>query len=396
MNNHKWPLMNNAITFLDKMKMISFIISTNKFTNGPKVKQFEKEWSEWLGCKASLFVSSGSTANYLLISAIKEKYKLNDNDKVLVPSCTWMTSVAPIFQNNLKPIFIDISLEDYCINLDDLKLVKKNHPDIKLVFTTHLLGFHSNIDKIKEIFPNALIAEDCCEAHGVRDSNNNKISPHSIGSTFSFYFGHHMTTIEGGFVSTNDLELYDLMKMKRSHGLAREASFETYEKYKSEYPNIVPTFLFVTDGYNFRNNEISAVLGIQQLKRLDKIINKRNSNYKKFHSIISRFEDLLYIPKQDDKMSSFTLPFVCRNVKIYNSLLHKFQKYGIEFRPLVAGNLLKQPFLKNYNFGYYKSNYNADIVHNLGLYIGNSQFVNNKKIVEIENILKEVKNDVEN
>jgi CDP-6-deoxy-D-xylo-4-hexulose-3-dehydrase len=212
-----WRLMDNAITLHQKIKLASFVLTSNKFTNGPKVRQFENVWSKWVGAKHSLFVSSGSTANSLLIAAIKEKYQLNDGDKVLVPACTWMTSVAPIFQNNLTPIFVDISLEDYCINLDDLELVKSQHPDIKLIFTTHLLGFHSDVAELRNVFPHAIVAEDCCEAHGVTDEFNNKMNPLSVGATFSFYFGHHITTIEGGFISTNDTDLYELMRIKRSH-----------------------------------------------------------------------------------------------------------------------------------------------------------------------------------
>ena len=396
MKKTSWLLMNNAITFRQKVKLALFVLSTNKFTNGPKVREFEALWSKWVGSKHSLFVSSGSTANSLLIAAIKEKYNLNDGDKVLVPSCTWMTSVAPIFQNKLTPIFVDISLDDYCINIDDLEKIKQIHPDIKLVFTTHLLGFHSDIEKIREIFPDALVAEDCCEAHGVTDKHGNRMNPNSLGATFSFYFGHHITTIEGGFISTNDSDLYDLMRMKRSHGLAREASPETYKKYQEIYPDIIPTFLFVTDGYNFRNNELSAVLGMEQLKKLDWIINVRNRNYVDYNNLIKQYPDLFYIPKCETNMSSFTLPFVCKNKRVYELLIEKFKEHQIEYRPLVAGNLLRQPFLKNYKFEYEKDVFNADIIHEFGMYIGNSQFVGKRHIKVLEKILLEVNENAKN
>ena len=120
------------------------MLTSDKYTNGPKVVEFEKAWSKLIGAKYSLFVSSGSTANTLLIASLKEFYGLKDKDKVLVPACTWVTSVSPIFQNNLTPVFCDISLDDYCIDIDDLEKIKKEHPDIKMVFTTHLLGYHSN------------------------------------------------------------------------------------------------------------------------------------------------------------------------------------------------------------------------------------------------------------
>ena len=396
MKKTPWLLMNNAITFRQKVKLALFVLSTNKFTNGPKVREFENLWSKWVGSKHSLFVSSGSTANSLLIAAIKERFNLNDGDKVLVPSCTWMTSVAPIFQNKLTPVFIDISLDDYCINIEDLTKIKEIHPDIKLIFTTHLLGFHSDIEKMREVFPDALVAEDCCEAHGVTDKNGNRMNPNSLGATFSFYFGHHITTIEGGFISTNDSKLYDLMRMKRSHGLAREASPETYKHYQELYPDIIPTFLFVTDGYNFRNNELSAVLGIEQLKKLNWIIETRNNNYKGYHNLIKKYPDLFYVPICETNMSSFTLPFVCKNKTVYDLLINKFKENQIEYRPLVAGNLLRQPFLKNYKFEYEKEVFNADIIHELGMYIGNSQFVGKKHIQILEKILLEVKENVKN
>ncbi len=390
MGKLSWRLMDNAITFQQKLKLATFVLTSNKFTNGPKVREFESVWSKWVGAKHSLFVSSGSTANSLLIAAIKEKFGLNDGDKVLVPACTWMTSVAPIFQNNLTPIFVDISLEDYCVNIDDLDLVKSQHPDIKLIFTTHLLGFHSDVAALCDAFPDAIVAEDCCEAHGVTDEYNNKMNPLSVGATFSFYFGHHITTIEGGFISTNDTELYELMRMKRSHGLAREASSETYKKYQELYPDIIPTFLFVTDGYNFRNDELSAVLGLEQIKNLDRFIGIRNNNYKQYHQIISKYQDLFYVAKCENTMSSFTLPFVCKNKKIYNALIKEFQANNIEYRPLVAGNLLRQPFLKNYSFGYHKDVYNADIIHEYGMYVGNSQFIGKKHIDLLQEILQKV------
>ena len=384
-----WPLMENAITFADKLKMASFCLTSDKFTNGPKVREFEEAWSKWVGSKYSLYVSSGSTANFLLIAALKEYAGLKDNDKVLVPSCTWMTSVAPIIQNGLQPIFMDVSLEDYCIDTNDLETIQYLFPDIKLIFTTHLLGFHSNVEKLQAAFPNAVVLEDCCEAHGVKDQYGNRSGSNSLGATFSFYYGHHITTIEGGFISTNDYEFYTLMRMKRSHGLAREAGQESFDIFKSIYPDIVPSFLFVTDGYNFRNTEIGAVLGLEQLKRLDKNIDIRNNNYKEYYDILCTRPDLFHVPScKLDQMSSFALPFVCKSKEIYNILIQMFKENKIEYRPVVAGNLLKQPFLSAYRFRYHKKKYNVDIIHDLGLYVGNSHSVNKKHLKVLRQIVE--------
>lgn len=382
-----WALMKDTISFSDKLKLIHFILTSNRFTNGPKVVEFEKKWSAWLGVKHSLFVSSGSTANFLLIAAIKELYNLQNGDKVLLPACTWVTSVAPIIQLGLTPIFCDISLSNYCIDEKDLESIKEKHPDIKLVFTTHLLGFHSNIDQIQKIFPDAIVAEDCCESHGVLNQDNQRTSKSSQAMTFSFYYGHHMTTIEGGMISTNNSELYELMRMKRSHGFAREASKEKFNYYKDKYDSILPSFLFVTDGYNFRNTELSAVLGISQLKRLDSFIQKRKINYKKYLDLISKYPDKFHIPEDYPGISSFSLPFICKNAETFEVLKKQFDLHKIEYRPIVGGNLLNQPFLKDYSFGYEKTNYNVDLLQEFGLYVGNSQYVGDKEFEVLEKIL---------
>ena len=382
-----WALMKDTISFSDKLKLIHFILTSNRFTNGPKVAEFEKKWSAWLGVKHSLFVSSGSTANFLLIAAIKELYNLQNGDKVLLPACTWVTSVAPIIQLGLTPIFCDISLSNYCIDEKDLESIKEKHPDIKLVFTTHLLGFHSNIDQIQKIFPDAIVAEDCCESHGVLNQDNQRTSKSSQAMTFSFYYGHHMTTIEGGMISTNNSELYELMRMKRSHGFAREASKEKFNYYKDKYDSILPSFLFVTDGYNFRNTELSAVLGISQLKRLDSFIQKRKTNYKKYLNLISKYPDKFHIPEDYPGISSFSLPFICKNLETFEILKKQFDLHKIEYRPIVGGNLLNQPFLKDYSFGYEKTNYNVDLLQEFGLYVGNSQYVGDKEFEVLEKIL---------
>jgi CDP-6-deoxy-D-xylo-4-hexulose-3-dehydrase len=204
--------MGETITFGDRLKLAHFVLTTKKFTSGEKLKSFEHEWSQWLGAKHSLYVSSGSTANFLLVAAIKELHGLKEGDKVLLPACTWVTNVGPILQLGLQPVFCDINLQNFSFDLEDAKKISKKHKDIKLIFVTHLLGFSADNEKLKEIFPNALIIDDTCESHGCTDSAGNKRGSDSLGATFSFYFGHHMSTVEGGMISTNNTELYDLCK----------------------------------------------------------------------------------------------------------------------------------------------------------------------------------------
>lgn len=361
--------MKSTINWKDKYELIKFIAFSDRFTNGPKVREFEEVWSRWLGSKYSLYVSSGSTANFLLVASVKELYKIPDGSKVLVPACTWVTNVSPILQLNLEPVFCDISLDHFSFDTEKLP----RDEDIRMVFVTHLLGLDAPMEKLKEAYPNAIFLEDICESHGVEGPlGARRGADSSMASTFSFYYGHHMTTIEGGMISTNNKELYELMRLKRSHGLAREMSPTEFNKAKQEYPDIDPRFLFMSDGYNFRNTELGAVLGLSQLKRLDDSIVIRRRNYAYFVQELAKFSDHVYIPDPSPRNSNFVFPIVSRTPDLMKRIKEAFNVRGIENRPIVAGNLLRQPFLKNCA----KVDLpNADILNDNGVYVGNNQFV---------------------
>jgi len=382
-----WPLIEDAITLKDRLKMALFVLRSSRLTNGPKVKEFEKVWSEWLGVKHSLYVSSGSTANTLLVSSVKELYGLNDGDKVLVPACTWMTNIAPVIQAGLQPIFCDVNLNNFSFDVDELKYVAEQHPDIKAVFVTHLIGLSSNVEAVREIFPNALILEDICESHGVKGPDGKKRGVDSVGSTFSFYFGHHMTTIEGGVVCTNNTELYEVMRMKRSHGMAREASPQVFQQYANQNPDIDPAFLFVTEGYNLRNHEVCAVLGLSQIKRLDKNIEIRKNNYKYWLDKVSQTKDTYYLPEYQEGNSSFCFPIISKDPNRNQIIKNECKANGIEYRPIISGNILMHPAFRKYQLCTSKEYSNASILHKNGMYVGNSQFVNNQKIDRLLSIM---------
>lgn len=382
----RWPLMGETITFGDRLKMAYFALTAKQFTNGEKVKQFESEWNTWLGSHYSLYVSSGSTANLLLVDSVKELYGLKNGDKVLVPACTWVTNIAPIIQSGLKPIFCDINLQNFSFDLMQAREIAKQH-DIKLIFVTHLLGFSGQNEELSKLFPEALIIDDVCESHGCLDPHGAKRGSKSLGATFSFYFGHHMSTIEGGMVSTNNEDLYDLMKMKRSHGFARESI--RFDQHANKYPDIDKQFLFMTNGYNLRNHEICAVLGSSQLKRLDTMVTIRRRNYFKFVKILETYSDLFYTIEHDPSNSSFCFPFICKSKKIMELMKVSFVKNKIEYRPVVSGNLLSQPFLKGYAIQG-KGPFNVDLVHKQGVYIGNNHFVTNADMKFLENVVGEI------
>ena len=374
-----WPLMQTAITDADKKAMIDFIQSSDRYTCGNMVKQFEDAWSEWLGCKYSLYVTSGSTANLLLMAAVKELYDIPNGSKVLVPACTWVTNVAPVFQVGLEPVFCDVDLERYSFDINSLP-----NEDIKIVFVTHLLGLNAPLEKLKERYPNAIFLEDICESHGVKGPDGKKRGSSGTGSTFSFYYGHHMTTIEGGIISTDNELLYELMKIKRSHGMARLLSPKYYEEAINKHPKIDPSFLFLTDGYNFRNTELNAVLGIEQLKRLDENIETRRDNFRCFMEHLD--PELFYIPFDDPGNSSFAFPFICKKPEDTPKLKAIFAELGVEYRPIVSGNLLLHPFLEKWKDSVDVPN--ANLLNDNGVYIGNNHFVTKDMMVKVFETIK--------
>jgi CDP-6-deoxy-D-xylo-4-hexulose-3-dehydrase len=388
MNNIKWPLMKNAITLSDRLHLSYFLLTSDRYTNGPKVREFEAKWAEWVGSKYALMVSSGSTANYLLLAAVKEKYGLKNGDKVLVPACTWVTNISPVMQLGLKPIFCDVNLVNYSFDLDHMTQIKQKHPDIKMIFVTHLLGYSAENEAYQSLFPDAIILDDVCESHGCRGPNGTRRGGEGLGGTFSFYFGHHMTTVEGGMVNTNDQDLYELMRMKRSHGLARESG--NLKKYADQYPDIHPQFLFMTDGYNFRSSDINAVIGLRQLPRLDSMVEHRKENFLRFTEIIAQHYDKFHPVIYQEGNSNFAFPFICRTPQIAANMKAAFDKNGVEHRPIVGGNLLRQPFLKGHKFGVPRKDSNVDLLNDNGVYIGNSHFVARSDVEWLDLIMREI------
>ena len=378
-----WKLQENVLSKGDIEVLVDFIRNTKRFTQFEKVKEFEQKYSQWLGIKYSVFVNSGSSANLLLINALKELYNCKLNDEIIVPAVTWVTNISPIMQNGLNPVFVDINLKNLSFDYD--KLESAISSKTKAIFVTHLIGFPADINRIKEIIGDReiLILEDCCESHGAT-IDGVKIGNFGIGSTFSFYWGHHLTSVEGGMICTNNEELYKLLLLKRSHGLARELPAKYHKEFREKYPDIDFNFLFLTDGYNVRNTEFNAVLGLHQLKKLDQFIKIRNDNYVKFLKLLNPIKDKLHL--QNIKgISSFCLPFIFKSDKYKIKLQKKLEENKIESRPIIGGNLLRQPCFKKY--GDYRDFKNTEIIHNNGFYIGNNQFVNNERLDVLDNMI---------
>ena len=381
-----WRLQENSIAKSDKDKLADFINSTDRFTQFTMVKLFEKGLSKWQGRKHSVFVNSGSSADLIMLDGVKEYYNIPDNSEVIVPAVTWATNITSVIQAKLKPVFVDINLEDLSFHYDSIE--KSISAKTRIILITHLIGLPADIAKIKSIAEkhNLIILEDCCESQGAVFEGK-KIGNHGIASTFSFYWGHHMTTIEGGAVCTDIEGLNDLFILKRSHGLARELDMSKHDIYKKQYADIDFNFLFLTHGYNFRNTELNAVIGIEQLKHLDHYIAIRNKNHEEFIKILELIKEKIYMCYPGG-LSSFCFPFIFKDKNDKGLLQAKFFDKQIETRPIISGNLLRQPCFKAY--GNYSDFINADILHQNGFYIGNNQFVDGERMNKLKSIIKEI------
>jgi CDP-6-deoxy-D-xylo-4-hexulose-3-dehydrase len=371
-----WKLQENVVNDSDLDLLVSFIKETKRFTQFTKVAEFEKVFGKWQGCRYCVFVNSGSSANLLLINSAKEYFGWENGDEVIVPAVTWPTTVTPVMQCGLTPVFVDANLFD--LSLDYEKVGSRITSKTRAIFVAHLLGFPSNIARLQEIISgrDIIILEDCCESQGAI-VNGTKVGNLGVAGTLSFYWGHHMTTVEGGMMCTNNEDLYKLFLLKRSHGLAREIPPENHAALKKAHKDIDFNFLFLTDGFNMRNTEFSAVLGLAQIARIDDFIRQRNNNYEVFIKICKGYLDdliLLEVPG----ISSFVLPFLFKSAKRKETFQEIIRAAGIESRPLISGNLLRQPFLSKY---YNASDYpNADFIHTNAFYIGNNQFVNGQRL----------------
>ena len=277
-NKFNWGLINDNISQTDKLAMIEFISQPNvRFTNGQRVKEFEKEWSAWLGVKHTAFVNSGASANYIMMSIVKEMRGLGE---VIVPPIGWVSDISPAVNLGFTPVFVDVDKETLGMSFEKIKLATTENT--KAIVLVHALGFNAISEELVNFAKerNILLIEDCCESHGAV-YNDKKIGTYGDMSNFSFYFGHHITTIEGGVVCTNNSEIYELSKLFRSHGMTREASQGLQDKYKEEYPDLNPLFTFAVPGYNMRGTELNAVLGLEQMNRIDYNIEKRVENLEK-------------------------------------------------------------------------------------------------------------------
>ncbi|MBI4430178.1 MAG: aminotransferase class I/II-fold pyridoxal phosphate-dependent enzyme [Candidatus Omnitrophica bacterium] len=363
--------MQNNISASDLDAAVKFLKTNPVLTQSENVGAFEREWSKWLGVKYSVMVNSGSSANLVTMAALREIFGTGE---IIVPPLTWVSDIASVIQCGFKPVFADINPRT--LGLDESEVLEKITKRTKAVFLTHILGYNALsqklLDGIKKA--NVLLIEDACESHGAA-FRGKKVGSFGHASNFSFYYAHHLTTIEGGMVSTNDRKIYETVRMLRSHGLVREsASDKLKSSYRKKFPDLNPEFIFAFPAYNVRSAEINAVIGRSHLKRLDGEIKKRNRNLRFFltHLDVSRYRTDFAL----DGASNYAFTLVLRepDPQFSRKVTAALDRCSVEYRRGTSGggNQLRQPYLRRLlGNREHKKFPNTEHIHFYGFYIGN-------------------------
>lgn len=391
MNNFYLPLMEDNIDKEDINSLINFLSQTPtpKLTNGPKVVEFENAWGQWLGTKYNLMVNSGASANELTVLALNELY---EDGEVILPPLTWISDVSSVIFSKFTPVFCDINLKNLSFDLEKLK--KLITPKTRAIFLTHVLGINGLTDELLNICKenNIHLIEDVCESHGTTFKGK-KVGTYGFVSNFSFYFAHHMSTIEGGIICTDDERFYQICRALRSHGMIREMTNESMRnEIINKNPDLNKDFIFLRPSHNFRSTELNAVLGISQLKKLDNNNKKRIDNYNYFMSKLNSSKYITDLELEGQCNYAFTV--ILKNPSAVTSLNVelRLRENAIEFRRGMSGggNQLRQPYIKKY----FKINYDdykvVDHVHNFSWYIGNYPGLQLDKIDTLLNVLNNV------
>ena len=379
--SYKIPLNRDTINKKDLDILIEWLKTYPQLTKGKQTLDFQHLWSAWNEIKYSVYVNSGSSANLIAYYALMLSGRLK-NKKVVVPAVSWATTVAPIMQLGLEPIICDCNMKNLGLDLNHLKKILKEEKPA-LIVTVNVLGFANDYKEILELCEEnkCLLLEDSCESIGTV-YNNKKTGNFGIISTFSYYFGHHMSTIEGGMVCTNDEELNDLIVSIRSHGWDRDLRDEKKRDLRTKYniEDFKALYTFYYPGFNFRATDLQAFIGIEQLKKLDDIVEKRKNNFE-FYTKNSKLKSTLDL--QDHQLvSNFAFPVINKNIK---SIVKEMNINGIETRPLICGSIGKQPFwFDRYGVSDLQ---NANIINEYGIYLPNNPSMTEEEIIQIVNIL---------
>ena len=376
-------LCSDIINEQDIDALIEWLKKMPKLTKGSKTVEFENRFSEYLGCEHSIYCNSGSSANLLMVSALKQMGLLK-NPKVVVPQVSWSTTIFPVIQFGLEPILCDCDLDNLGVNIRHLeKIILEERP--AAVILVHVLGFDSSIEKVIKLCEenDVLVIEDTCESLGSRTSGK-MLGTFGFASSFSFYFGHHISTIEGGMVCTNDSDFADVIKMIRSHGWDRDLGQESKNKYRERYgvTDFDSLYKFYYAGFNLRSTDLQAFVGLNQIPKIQSIAERREENY---YTYRENLDSALWVPtpiKNQEVISNMGYPIIVENKREVYTILND---NNIECRPLVAGSMGLQPiWSKLYGETPMK---NANIIERYGMYVPNHQDLTHEDIMRVCSIV---------
>ena len=385
----KFPLMRNNILREDLDAVIEHLRQEDpKLTHGANVRAFEEEWSAWLGVKHSVFVNSGASANLLTMAILKLRHP--EGGEVIVPPLTWVSDIASVLQNGFKPVFVDI--DPRTLSMDPAQVLARLGKSTRAVFLTHTQGFDGLTDELVGTLRDRSIPliEDVCESHGATH-NGKRLGSLGWISNFSFYYAHHMSTIEGGMICTDDPLVYQQARMLRSHGMVRESSDASLRTaHETANPELNPDFIFAYAAYNVRPTEIGGIMGRSQLKRLDANVARRTSNLKRFLSLIDPVRYRTDFRIEGSSNYAFNLILNQPDDALANRLMTKMRESGIEFRRGSAGggNQVRQPYLKDVvPEGHHLEFPATEHVHFYGFYIGNFPDLRDEEVDELCRLL---------
>ncbi len=372
-----------------KKELCNFIMQSKQLSLGKQCDNFEEKFAQWQGRKYCVTFNSGSSANLALVQALLNLRLIKQGSVMAYSAITWPTNIMPAIQLGIKPIPVDIEIDTLNISLKNLQQVYRKKK-FSCLFITNLLGFGQEIFEIKE-FCNKnriLLIEDNCEALG-SEVRGEKLGNFGFASTFSFFVGHHLSTIEGGAVCTDNEDLFLMLKMVRSHGWDRSLSVEVQKKLRNKYKinDFFAKYTFYDLAYNIRPTEIQGFLGSNQLQYLDTMVDKRQENFKILRQIYQNSDFIPVSWKNMTKISNFAFPIICKTKALAESYRNKCMKAEVEVRPLVGGLMAIQPFYKKYykTTGNFK---NAIFVNSNGFYFGNHAEMKKKDLVFLVNLLK--------
>ncbi len=354
-----------------KQKLINFIEGAAILSMSEQCAMFESAFAKKQGRQFAVFVTNGSLANLILIQSLLNLGQLKRGQKVGVSALTWVTNITPLIQLGLTPVALDCELDT--LNVSPAILEKKI-AELDALFLTNVLGFSDDISQIKALCQkyNVLFIEDNCESLGSK-VNGTLLGNFGLASTFSFFVGHHMSTIEGGMIVTDDPELHDMLVVARAHGWDRNLSKSSQQKLRTKHhvSDFYARYTFYDLAINGRPSEINGFIGNTQIGFWDEIVTKRQQHFALFQQAVGK-NDQLYPIRTDhmDVVSNFAVPVVAKNSELFNTLRAKFEKADVEIRPVIAGDMTKQPFYRKY-VGGDESHQNAALIHQNGFYFPN-------------------------